>query len=291
MTIAEAKDLDIVDYLSRRGYQPQKISGSQYWYSSPFREEQTPSFKVNRKLNRWFDFGEGEGGNLIDLGIRLQNCTVSELLKSIDTGIIPTKNQTQKIKNEQSGLITILSISTIRSQSLINYIHQRKIKFPVAEKYLVEVHYQVHEKNYYSLGFKNDSGGYELRSAHFKGSSSPKDTSFIDNGTKSVAVFEGFFDFLSYCSLNYNRMNTEPNFLILNSASFFEKNLTKMRAHEQVRLFLDNDDTGTRCVLQALSLDPKQFIDERKLYQGYQDLNDWLIHSGPSMKQGLRRGL
>jgi hypothetical protein len=290
MTIAEAKDLDIVDYLSRRGYQPQKISGNQYWYSSPFREEQTPSFKVNRKLNRWFDFGEGEGGNLIDLGIRLQNCTVSELLKSIDTGIIPTKNQTQKIKNEQSGLITILSISTIRSQSLINYIHQRKIKFPVAEKYLVEVHYQVHEKNYYSLGFKNDSGGYELRSPSFKGSSSPKDTTFIDNSAKTVAVFEGFFDFLSYCSLSYKKLDMESNFLVLNSASFFEKSLTKMQAHEQVGLFLDNDNAGTKCVLQALSLDPKQFSDERKLYGRYKDLNDWLIHSAHTIKQGIRRG-
>jgi hypothetical protein len=290
MTIAEAKNLDIVDYLSRCGYQPQKISGHQYWYSSPFREEQTPSFKVNRKLNRWFDFGEGKGGNLIDLGIGLQKCTVSEFLKSIDSGIMPNKNPAQKIDNEQTSAITILSISAIRSQSLINYLHQRKIELSVAEKYLVEVHYETHEKNYYSLGFKNDSGGYELRSPHFKGSSSPKDTRFIDNGAKTVAVFEGFFDFLSYHSLNYKKLNPNPNFLILNSASFFEKSLAKMQVHDRVRLFLDNDNTGTRCVLQALSLDIKKFSDERKLYERYQDLNDWLVHSAHSMKQGLRRG-
>jgi DNA primase len=290
MTIAEAKNLDIVDYLSRYGYQAQRISGHQYWYSSPFREEQTPSFKVNRKLNRWFDFGRGEGGNLIDLGIRLQNCTVSEFLKDIGSGIMPTKNQTHTVKDEQTSSVTILSISAIRSQSLINYLHKRKIEFSVAEKYLVEVHYQTHEKNFYSLGFKNDSGGYELRSPNFKGSSSPKDTTFIDNGAKSVAVFEGFFDFLSYCSLNYKTLNAELNFLILNSASFFEKSLKKMQTHDQVLLFLDNDNTGTRCVLRALSIDSKQFFDERKLYERYQDLNDWFVHSAHRKKQGLRLG-
>jgi hypothetical protein len=290
MTIAEAKNLDIVDYLSRCGFQPQKISGNQYWYSSPFREEETPSFKVNRTLNRWFDFGQGEGGNLVDLGIRLQKCTVSDFLNSINAGIMPAKSQPQKIRNGQTSPIAILSTCAIRSQSLIDYLHQRKIAPPVAEKYLVEVHYQVHEKKYYSLGFKNDSGGYELRSPSFKGSSSPKDTTFIDNRAKAVAVFEGFFDFLSYCSLNCKKLDIEFNFLVLNSTSFFEKSLTKMQAHEHVRLFLDNDNTGSRCVLQALALDIKQFSDERKLYEKYQDLNDWLIHSGHTIKQGIRHG-
>jgi 5S rRNA maturation endonuclease (ribonuclease M5) len=35
---------------------------------------------------------------------------------------------------------------------------------------LQEVYYQVNSKNFFALGFKNDSNGYELRSKYYKGS-------------------------------------------------------------------------------------------------------------------------
>jgi len=41
-----------------------------------------------------------------------------------------------------------------------------------------------------------------LRNEYFKGSSSPKDVTLIENGAKTMAVFEGFFNFLSYLTLN-----------------------------------------------------------------------------------------
>lgn len=46
MTIAEAKQLRIVDYLASLGYHPQSVISKQYWYLSPLRDERTPSFKV-----------------------------------------------------------------------------------------------------------------------------------------------------------------------------------------------------------------------------------------------------
>src|SRR5919199_1336957 len=65
----EVRQMDIVSYLSSLGYQPSKIRNHDYWYHSPLRNEKTPSFKVNRKLNRWYDHGIGKGGNLIDFAI------------------------------------------------------------------------------------------------------------------------------------------------------------------------------------------------------------------------------
>ena len=44
MTIAEAKQLRIVDYLARLGHRPRSIKSDQYWYFSPLRDERTPSF-------------------------------------------------------------------------------------------------------------------------------------------------------------------------------------------------------------------------------------------------------
>ena len=79
-SVEEVKNTDMVDYLSSLGFKPSKVTRNDYWYLSPFREETTPSFKVNRNMNRWYDFGDGKGGNIIDFGILYHNCSVKELL-------------------------------------------------------------------------------------------------------------------------------------------------------------------------------------------------------------------
>ncbi|HZH97190.1 MAG TPA: toprim domain-containing protein, partial [Flavisolibacter sp.] len=272
MTIEQVKKLDIVDYLSSQKQEPQKISGNHYWYLSPFRDERTPSFKVNRKLNRWFDFAEGKGGNLVDLGTLLHRCSVSAFLQRLDNGSLSIQKQAPtSLARDDDNQIKILSTFSVNSYPLMKYLRERKIPAEIANKYLSEVRYQIGDKTYYALGFKNDAGGYELRNQNFKGSSSPKDTTFIDNGAKEVAVFEGFFNFLSYCTINPHQQLQEPNYLILNSASFFEKSLPKMQEHQGVRLFLDNDKTGNKFTELAQSIDKEKFGDERKLYQKYND--------------------
>ncbi len=45
----DANQLDIVNFLGNLGFDPAKVNGSDYWYLSPLRREQTASFKVNRK--------------------------------------------------------------------------------------------------------------------------------------------------------------------------------------------------------------------------------------------------
>ncbi|MBT1687384.1 CHC2 zinc finger domain-containing protein [Dawidia soli] len=73
LTCATARQIDLVYYLASLGYTPAKIRNNDYWYLSPFRDEKTPSFKIDRKLNVWYDHGEGTGGNLIDFGTRYLN--------------------------------------------------------------------------------------------------------------------------------------------------------------------------------------------------------------------------
>lgn len=86
LTCARARHIDIVDYLASLGHfpDPRRSRHPDYWYHSPLRNEKTPSFKVNRKLNVWYDHGTGEGGNLIDFGIRYHRCTVAELLQILE---------------------------------------------------------------------------------------------------------------------------------------------------------------------------------------------------------------
>jgi hypothetical protein len=81
LSCGEARQIPIIEYLAKCGYQPQYIRGNNYWYLSPLHEESHASFKVNTRLNVWFDFGIGEGGNMIDLGIRLYKCTVKDFCR------------------------------------------------------------------------------------------------------------------------------------------------------------------------------------------------------------------
>ena len=83
MNTIEAKRIRIVDYLRLLGHEPVKVRGGQYWYLSPLRKEDTPSFKVNDRLNEWYDFGLSEGGSIIELAMLfLRTSSVSEVLRS-----------------------------------------------------------------------------------------------------------------------------------------------------------------------------------------------------------------
>ena len=67
MDIEAMKRFPIEDFLARLGHHPVQRRANAIWYRSPYREEKTPSFKVNPEKNLWFDFGEGKGGNIFAL--------------------------------------------------------------------------------------------------------------------------------------------------------------------------------------------------------------------------------
>lgn len=71
MNIETAKQIKIADYLHSLGYSPVKQQGINLWYKSPFREETEASFKVNTERIQWFDFGIGQGGDIIKLAAHL----------------------------------------------------------------------------------------------------------------------------------------------------------------------------------------------------------------------------
>ena len=286
LSIAEAKEMDMVDYLSTLGHEPSKIRNNDFWYLSPLREEQTPSFKINRKLNRWYDHGLGKGGNLVDFAIQYHGCTIGELLQNLNGNLSLQKPavRSAKVVDEPEQKLNILGDFMLSSYPLLKYLEQRRISIDIADRYCREVRYELNGKTYYGIGFKNDLGGFEIRNPYFKTSSSPKGITTFDNGSKEAAVFEGFTDFLSFKSIHKNEPESRFDFVVLNSVSFFEKARPFMERHDAISLYLDRDATGQNFSRYALSLS-ERYKDESSLYQNHKDLNDWVVNFGKPQKQ------
>ena len=81
-------EIPIADMLSHMGF-PDKHRGDMYY--SPFRQESTPSFHINRRCNIWYDHGAGVGGGVLDLVRLLLKCTVREAFDYLSSirGVMP----------------------------------------------------------------------------------------------------------------------------------------------------------------------------------------------------------
>ncbi len=231
---------------------------------------------------------------MIDFVIEYYHCNVSEALEKISLfhpqNIVkniaerpPVHLHQKGVRNEEvpgeTAIKIIAAKKPITDLILCSYLRKRKIDKSIANKYCDEVTFKINDKEreFRALGFKNNAGGYELRNEFFKGSSSPKYISYFDNNEPDkIKVFEGFFDFLSYETLNQNPEHELTNFLVLNSLAFFERSLSLMEKHESIHLYLDNDTAGRKCTSVAEKRSIK-FKDESKLYKGSKDINESLI--------------
>lgn len=277
LSYSEAKRILITEYLSRLGIEPVKVRCNEYWYHSPFREDRTPSFKVNNKRNLWYDHGVGKGGTILDLGIEIHHCTIRSFINRLeDENFVPFSQQ--EIPPNKPAL-EILSIGKIHDPDLFRYLSNRGIDFKLAAQYCVEVEYQIRSgKKRKAIALPNKSMGYELRNKWFKGSSSPKDFSIIFNGTNRVCVLEGFMDFLSLLQIRegrFKQLATESSFVVLNSLAFLDKALPTIQQFPEINLFLDNDPAG----LEAKNKFTDQGIaanDISTFYPFYKDVNEYL---------------
>lgn len=288
MNAAQAKQaIKITSFLSTRGIEPRKIQGSAYWYCSPFRDEKTPSFEVHEVKNIWRDHGSGQGGDVIKLVMMLYSVEVSGALKILNESEPAPKDfssfHQQKTINAQpaQGLV-INKVQALQNAALLQYVESRGIPAAVAKAYVQECYFRTptHTANrdLFALAFKNDAGGYELRNAIWKGASSPKGYTTIpaSEGDKTtLAVFEGFFDFLSAC-VYFQKPRPVHTVLVLNSAALLESALPLIRQYERVNLFLDNDSTGKRAV-NVISQECKKVVDYSAIYYpSHKDFNEFL---------------
>ena len=283
LSCERARAFPIEKALAKLGHFPTKETEKETWFLSPLRSETQASFKVSKKLNRWYDHGEGIGGNVIDLICKINQCSVKEALRIIGED----KNsflfqQRPNFKVEQQDKISVKEVKELNHYALRRYLSSRSISTATAKKYISEVHYSFKNKNYFAIGFKNDSGGWELRNKYYKNCSSPKDITHIKKGNEKLIVTEGVFDLLSL--LRYNEiLEAEYDFLVLNSTAFVSKAMEIMKGYLQIDLYLDNDSNGRRTT-QKLMAHSNNCLDKSMLYEGFKDMNEWLIGNA---KKGL----
>jgi hypothetical protein len=290
ITLEEIRNLDIVDYLAAQGFQPETVkkNGGDHWYLSPLRNEAEASFKVNQTKNRWFDFGLYKGGNLVDFCLLYFKCTIPELLDKFSlqksSDLLPAIHfDHHEGLVDETPLIHILSERELFRYPLKNFLYERAIPVELAARFCREIDYEMNGHQLFAIGFKNNSGGYELRDPKFKRSSSPKDITLVDNDADSVHVFEGFMDFLSWKVLHPEVPEKAFDFVVLNGAGMFERARPALAKYEAKHLWLDRDATGTGYTKYALALN-EGYTDESALYKECKDLNDYLRLAAPVPK-------
>lgn len=284
------KYLSIKDYLSRKGIYPTKEHSGYGMYKSPFRDEKTPSFKVDYQKNLWHDFGSGEGGGIIDLVMKMQQCSflvATQILQKDNHSFFFQRENSFKVKVANSLLIK--EVKTLENPKLLAFLQSRKINLETAKAYCKEIHYQIGGRNYFALGFPNDLGGYELRNSQFKGCIPPKEITTYDHQTQTVHLFEGFMDYLSLLTLQARQ--AEVSAIVLNSTANLEKAVPFLSKHTQINAFLDNDEAGKQALekLQKMNL---PVVDISKRYAEFKDVNDYLCRKKmeiPQAKQNPKR--
>ena len=285
--LSRIKRYPIVEYLERKGIKPVRRTPAYIMYRSPLRAETHPSFKVDTEKNLWIDYGEGRGGSIIDLCMRMEGCTLSEAIRRLgqnapDNGtynflndFVPNNPQPAMAVN---GARRLIEISDTLSPHLQDYLtKERCIDLEKAMPFLKCISYEVRSRLYQAIGFANLSGGYELRDDKtFKGTIAPKDiTPIFTDRAEPVCIFEGFMDFLSFLSMKEEITN---HCLVMNSVSNVARTIRYLndRHLTNIRAFLDNDEAGRRAVQDFIKAG--FHVEDMNIhYKDFKDLNEYHV--------------
>lgn len=293
MNIEQAKGTSLPEILRKLGYLPVKQRGDELLYYSPFRTERTASFNVNASKNVWYDFGDGNGGDILNFVCKYlqhqgEDSTMTDALRWLGnmSGQDAGKNiiAIAEKQSEPSETIVLQKVSDIEHKGLVNYLEGRGIPAETAKAYLKEaiVLNTKTDKKFHVLCLQNENEGYELRNEVFKGCIVAKGITFIrgENApAKEVHIFEGFMDFLSALVEKGKRFKGDS--IILNSVTSLPQAFAYLKnyPYETINSWLDNDKAGalaTQTLREfADSVGNVRFQDKKKTFAPHKDVNEW----------------
>ncbi len=254
MNSYQAKKIPIQSFLEVTGHTPKSSKQSELWYISPLRNETTPSFKVNLILNTWYDFGSNEGGTIIDLVCTMYKESVRDALHRLENSFGTRQTYTKPAittPKQKKKVFELLEVKRITQPALHCYLQDRCINPKIAKQYLQQIDFKIknRDKTQFALGFKNDDGGFEFRNRLMKGliGETKTITSINIQPNQKIAIFEGFFDFLSYLT-DHQITDFQSSAIILNSTILENKarEILTSTNFEKAYFFLDNDESGKK---------------------------------------------
>lgn len=268
----------MIDYLAQKDIYPINSKQNIFWFLSPFRNEKTASFKVDISTNRFYDFGEGFGGTLIDLISKLENISVKEIIQKFNENSFSFQKQNdfQFEKVQTKNEYEILELKEISSFPLIQYLEERKLPLEIVKHYCKEIHYKLNDKKYYAIAFPNNENGFEIRNKYVKMCLIKKDISLINHNQNQLKIFESWSDFISYLFL-FPTNEFESDFLILNSIALLRKNIELINKYESIQAYFDHDDAG-KSATNFLETELKTKVkNDSNFYKNFKDLNEFII--------------
>lgn len=284
MNCKQANQISILEYLSAIGTQPAKNIGSYSIYFSPFREEKTPSFKVDHRSNLWIDFGnDNEGGTLIDLVLKLNSAfSIEDALNHLSSKNLESFSFQQQVNHQDlkaDSKIQVYAVKPIGTNNAISeYIESRGLTLLMARQFCKEVYFEVDGKKYFGVGNQN-TNGWSIRNKYWKGCTAQGISIFGDpkgKGNSTLAIFEGIFDLMSY--FQRNNFQEIPSCLIsLNSLTNASEATSYFEQFKTVELYLDLDDQGKKKT-KELQKEHSHCIDRSLDYIGYKDFNEMLMN-------------
>lgn len=292
MNISAAKQIDIVEFLAKEGYKPRRSKGNIKWYTSPIRDESSPSFKVDTERNEWFDYGLSEGGDIIDLAMKIYNLSsTSDALRKLDekaSSIINRimRNRTGPPRSQVNNDMRNIQYVPLNHDALLHYMMKRRIDICISKVYCCEVHYDIRGSHYFGIAFRNRTGGFEIRNPYFKGCIGQKDISYFPllkgETSEHCLVFEGFMDFLSYMTLKDSGdsricIDMECDIIVLNTVHNLKKATGLLALYPSVHSFVDNDEAGRKTYETMKKQLGCNVEDESFRFQPFNDINDYIV--------------
>lgn len=290
----KAKQISILNYLKRQGFEPIRTTGGEYYFNSPFRQERKPSFTVREKAGNdgedlWFDFGLGnnDGGDIITLVMRLENCDFRTALKRLELkGEGVSTYQATKIAQRESSKdseLKLVKVQELNHYVLLKYLREKRhISEEIAKQYLKLIWYENKwRKNLFAFGWKNISDVYEIRGAGeqpFKAVLGKKDISLYlkKDAPKNCFIFEGILDYLSVLEMK-NDTEMDGDVVVLNSTSLKNRilDLLEERQYQTIFTFFDNDKAGQEALQYLQTKTNHPDIRQQTFFDGFEDVNAW----------------
>lgn len=267
MNSKQIKEISIREVMESFSLFPERDNSITGFYLAIDRVERDPNLLVNFVHNSAIDFKSTNSFNVVSIVQTIKKCTESDALAYLE---IVHNSSPKMLKDEVSKTFKIIDIKDnlhpLNLQSIVG------LDVNINCDLFSEIWFEDGPKKYYGIAFKNDSGGYEIRSKYMNICLLKKDITTIKNDGKELLVFQDYPDLLTYKFLFETNESENTDYLILNSNSMIHKIKNEVVHYNKITIYFDNTQSGNFATEQVKSFS-KKVVDGRILYSHLKNIN------------------